>query len=177
MPRDTASNDSSIPLESIPAFVVSGRGIAASLRAQDVSLINRTHNLQLINGSLNLVSKTPVYLDPDAAFLRGACHFFWFAAIGEVPVIVNRWKSCPAHVFEVFADRHLRSALKLRENSQVILRIPKPSIDHRRTSAPKFRAAWYLLWRGREGLYYRDRWYTRLTRSSVRKRFFWRAYQ
>jgi hypothetical protein len=178
MPRDTASNESSIPLECIPAFVVSGRGIAASLRAEDVSLINEMHNLRVIDGSLNLLSKAPIYLDPDAAFLRGAWHFFWYAAIGDVPVIVNRWKSdCPAHVFEVFSDRHLRSALKLRENSQVILKIPKTCIDHKRTSAFRFRAAWYLLWRGRERMIYRDGWYMSVTTSALRKPFFWRAYQ
>jgi hypothetical protein len=161
--------------EFIPAFVVSGRGITTARRAEDVSLINEMHNLQLIDGSLNLISKTPVYLNSETAFLRGYCSF-WFAAIRDVPVVLYRWAGCPAHVFEVFADRHLRTALGLHDNSRVILEVPSTCIDRVKTSDLMFRAAWYLRWRGRESLFYRDAWYSREITRHLRKTFFWRAY-
>ena len=158
--------------QKIQAFVLGGRGIASEIRADETQEISRKFGLSLINGSLNLISKSPVWLDTDRAiYTNGNGHFYWRASLNGIPVIVNRWiRRCPVHIYEVFAEEHLRSRFGLVDGDAVTLEISNDIVDKERNSSALNRLVWYLAWRGRERFAYRDGFYTGLA-------FHWRIYK
>lgn len=148
----------------IACIVVPGRGQASRVRARDIEDVSAARELPLVQGSLNLISEQPLYLRMEQAFFSVDNHAYWDAKLDGVPVILNRWRGCPAHVFEVFSDRHLRSALSLTDRSRVTLSIPGQTVDISRSRSLCNRLIWYGIWRGREEFFYAGEKYVRLLR-------------
>jgi len=98
--RDKSTDD----VVTVKTIVISGRGLAVNDRADDIQDLSTRLNIKLINGSLNLISRKPVYLDTKKAiYFNGSDFYYWNGTIGGIPVIINRWWGCPAHVFEIFS--------------------------------------------------------------------------
>ena len=160
----------------VKAFVITGREIAATARASDISQILREHKVRLIDGSLNLISNHPLWLDPQAAFFSKERRYYWFATLNGSPVIVNRWGGCPGHVFEVFSADHLRTRFRLSDGDPVLLEFPVEILDATKNSSFRKLLKWYLVWSKRERLYYRS-FYLRVLSmlSDLRARVFRRS--
>jgi hypothetical protein len=161
----------------IKASVSRGRGLASSRSAPDVDHINRSFGLKLRNGSLNLVSRQPIWFDPAAAIYAGESYLFWKARLGDVPVIINRWPSCPAHIFEIFAEVHLRSSLGLSDGDMVEISGPHGMIDWARSASRKHRISWCLLWYLREAKFYHSDLYIKFIQLPMIRRRLWRSSQ
>lgn len=175
---ETVPDPAAMPDWRIRASVSSGRGLAASRTAMDVKRINCSFGLRLRNGSLNLVSRRPIWLDPESAMFTSKSYLFWSARLGDAPVVINRWPGCPAHLYEIFAEDHLRSKLRLFDGDQVEISGPCGMIDRKRTTSLKHRLAWWLLWYRREAAFYHSDSYLKLIQTPmVRRRLWWRASQ
>jgi len=144
--------------ETITAHIIAGRGLAKERRAGDIKKISEKYGLSLTDGSLNLISKSPLWLDTQTAiYTNGEGHFYWHGDLNGTPVIVNRWVwSCPAHVFEIFAEDHLRSKFDLSDGDPVELELSAECIDQSRNRSLLNRFIWTLAWRGRERFIYQD---------------------
>lgn len=143
--------------------VASGRGLAARLRTEDIKDIENSLGIPLIGGSLNLVSRKPVWLDSGKAVhsnLGG--HFYWRASLNGEPILISRWSgSCPVHIYEAFSDKHLRSHFGLNDGDIVTLQIDTDIVNT--ASGSHFnKLTWYAVWYGREKLAYRDGIYSSL---------------
>lgn len=161
----------------ISGFVLGGRRRAAHARALDVERLSVLTGTQLVSGSLNLISRKAVFLRREEAFLIVGEHAYWKAQINGVPVIVNRWLGCPAHVYEVFASVHLRSTLSLDDASEVCLTLPLAYVDRARTQALGHRLVWFAVWRWRERLFYTGERYLALMRHRFLRRYTGWAFQ
>ena len=159
----------------LTCVVCSGRGRASVERAHDTVQLSALSGRTIVPGSLNLVSSVPVFLDTRAAVYRNR-HWCYFAArLADRPVFINRWIGCPAHVFEIYSDRHLRSDLNLHDGSTINLCISEESVQQN-TPGMKTMLTWLLCWRGREKWYYSQNTYHHLMTSTLRRRN-WRASQ
>lgn len=161
----------------ITCSVLRGRGAATRVRAAEIEQLGALKGAALVSGSLNLVAREPTWLKIESAFFAAREHHYWDAEIDGVPVILNRWRGCPAHVFEVYAAVHLRSALSLGEDSTVCLSIPQAHVDATRTGTLGNVLAWYALWRWRERLYYSGERYIGLLRHRYLRRYTGRTFQ
>lgn len=161
----------------IVCSVLPGRGRAASVRAAEVDRLSELTCGSLVSGSLNLMSLRPTWLNMESAFFVAGEHHYWKAEIEGIPVILNRWHGCPAHVYEVFSEVHLRSALSLRDESRVSLSIPREHVDVERTAALGNMLVWYAAWRWREHFYYAGERYLWLLRHPYLRRYTRRAFQ
>jgi len=162
----------------IDATVTSGRGIATKERASDVLQISKEHNIPLINGSLNLTSKKPLWLEPEHAIFQKDGHAYWPAWIEGVPILINRWSGlCPVHVFEVFAGEMLREKFNLNDGDTVTISLPQKYQSLKRGVSLRDRLVWYAVWRGREQHIYRDGRYLRLIRIGNLRQYIWRSLQ
>ena len=165
------------PILRIPTFVTSGRGLATDVRRDDVDKLSELYGFRFVNGSLNLLSKRPLWLDPSSAIYRSGLCIFWDASLDGLPVVVGRWLSgCPAHVFEIFAAQKLRDELALRDGDRVTLDIPRNVVSSDQST---FRAktVWALFWKFREGQVYRDGKYRKLVSSPRIAGYSWRGMQ
>lgn len=93
-----------------------------------------------------------------------------------MPVVINRWPECPAHVFEIYATAHLRSALGLMDGTIVHLEIPCDIISWPDASLLN-RTVWHFFWKFRENQVYRDGIYLSLLRNRFVSRYTWRSMQ
>lgn len=158
------------------AKVTSGHGWAAQMRAGDVAKLSAINGEKLIDGSLNLISSSPVWLNARSAIYRNGSQIFWRASLEQMPVVLNRWASCPAHVFEIFASVHLRSALGLRDGNIVHLEIADEIISPSDASLLN-RMVWSFLWKYREKQIYRDGIYPSILRNRFVRGYTWRSMQ
>jgi hypothetical protein len=140
-----------------------------------VAALSEISGTPFVGGSLNLVSDVPVWLDARAAFYRSEGHIFWRASLEGVPVVLNRWSSCPAHIFEVFAPVQLRSALGLDDGHVVRLEVSDEIVCQSDASF-RNKTVWYLFWKYREKLFYHDA-YLSLLRSRWVGPYTWRSMQ
>lgn len=163
----------------IRAKVTSGRGKAGYLRSNDVVELSQITGSNIINGSLNLVASRPLWLNPDTAiYSTDEGHMYWKAQIGEKEVLLNRWKGgCPVHIYEVFADFHLRKSLKLKDGDILELTINNEVLDTENNSDIKCLTSWFLFWYGRESLYYTCDNYLALLKKYPMKGYTWRVVQ
>lgn len=161
----------------IRASVTSGRGLASVRMAHDIETINRILGLSLRKGSLNLVSRRPIWFDPQSAIFRHGTQHFWKGCLNEEPVILNRWTGCPAHVFEIFGKEHFRSKFNLVDGNVVCLSGEKRILDETKNASVKSRLAWYALWGCRETMYYKSDLYLEMQSRPYIRRRFWRAFQ
>ena len=158
-------------------FVTSGRGLATDARRDELRQLERLWETTFVSGSLNLLSRKPIWLDPDSAIYRNGLAIFWNASLNGLPVVIGRWLSgCPAHVFEVFAPLRLRDALALRDGDRVILEISKSIVSTAQSTLwAKF--VWALFWKFRERQVYRDGRYLRLVSSHRIAGYSWKGMQ
>jgi hypothetical protein len=162
----------------ISATVVGGRGIASQLRSSELKEMSAKHGLNLVDGSLNLISRQPFWLDTNRSFFHRGNQYYWHAALNGTPVVMNRWLgTCPVHAFEVFASEHLRSKFKLADGDQVALEICVGDLHSRLNSSKLNRLVWYLGWFGRERFFYGNGAYQRLILHWRVHPLFRRAYQ
>ncbi len=116
----------------LKATVVSGRGLAGSLRAADVAELSKRQEIPLVDGSLNLVLSSPIWLDASRTVYVGETgHFYWQAELNGIPIVLNRW-SCPAHILEAYSTTHIRSKLNLEDGDRVTLSIPLNTVTPKR---------------------------------------------
>lgn len=163
----------------INAKVVSGRGMATDRRSGDIAELSRQLGISLINGSLNLVSLKPTWLDSKSAIYIGKKgHMYWHATLEGMPVIVNRCRGdCPAHIYEIYASSRLRDALNLKDNSTVQISLNKDTLNSEENKSIKHKITWYILWFGRETLYYKSNKYISFLRKKPICNYTWRATQ
>ncbi len=163
----------------LAATVVSGRGLATESCAFDIQQINNDQALTLINGSLNLISKRPLWLDADRAIFKTEWRVYWKGRLEGVPVIIHRWfATCPVHVFEIFAEDVLRERLNLKDGDNVSLAIPREVVLSDRDVLAGDKLAWYAFWWGRESqIYNRNKGYWNFLRRRLVERFSVRATQ
>ena len=151
-------------IKKFTAFVLRGRGNASKDRSAEIRELSQQFGISLINGSLNLVGESPVWLDSrKAIYTNGRTHFYWKCHLNNIPVILNRWsEGCPVHVYEIFSEEHLRSKLGLSDGDSVVLEISPDIIDREKDSSRLSQIVWYLTWWRREQRVYR----TACTRGS-----------
>ena len=170
-------NSDSTSILRLGAFVTSGRGLATDARRDDLKELSKLCGIAFVSGSLNLVSKRPVWLVPGSAIYRKGSFIFWEASLGGLPVVIGRWLSgCPAHVFEVFAAQRLRDKLDLHDGDRVILEIPMNIISPDQSTLWA-KTIWTLFWKFREGQVYKDGRYWKLITSSNVWGYTWRGMQ
>ncbi|MCC5827186.1 hypothetical protein [Alkalimonas sp.] len=159
----------------ISGFVVNGRGIATKRTSHSIEKLSQITSKKIIPGSLNFVSTFPVFLDRQKSFYKDERGFFWKGKLQGLDIIIHRWSFCPLHVFEIYADTHLRTALKIDINKKISLEIDDYNVDFNRHSK-KMLLSWFLLWKFREKYYYSDMYFSMIGRLGLSKKF-WRAHQ
>ncbi len=175
--KDGAMKKNSTSILRVFTFVTSGRGLATDARRDDLKELSKLCGIQFVSGSLNLLSKSPVWLVPESAIYRKGSFICWEASLDGSPVIIGRWLSgCPAHVFEVFAAQRLRDSLALRDGDGVTLEISS-SLVSADQSTLWAKTVWILFWKFREGQVYKDGKYWKLITSSKVWGYTWRGMQ
>ena len=164
-------------VESFTLFVTRGRGLASSIRSQDVRIISRSSGKNLAPGSLNLFSTRALYVNKTTAFLKIADNYYWPAKLLDIPIYISVWDDGPAHVFEVFSEHHLRSTLNLNDGDRVAVKVDSSFLDWHRTKLLKNKVSWMAAWRYREPLYYTSNAYQRLIEEGRLRRYLWRSRQ
>lgn len=160
----------------IRARVTSGRGWAAKCRVQEIASLSEMEGTQIFPGSLNLIGSSPVWLDVNSAVYRRGSQVFWRGRFEGMPVLINRWSSCPAHVFEVFAAVRLRTLFELSDGDVVNLEFADELISLS-SGSPIDRLVWYAFWKFRENQIFRDGKYLALLRSRKISPHTWRGMQ
>jgi hypothetical protein len=164
--------------KTLRALVTKGRGIASKLRSSELGEISEKFGLKFVQGSLNLVSREPLWLDTQKCFFISGTHCYWHARLNGIPIVLNRWiGGCPVHVFEIFSEAHLRSLFNLADGDQVRLEIPLDCVHAPSNNTRLNRVLWYLAWLGRERCFYADGWYLNLVSHSQFRPFLRRTYQ
>ncbi|MFK5951356.1 MAG: hypothetical protein QM500_21585 [Methylococcales bacterium] len=166
-------------MHAIKAQVISGRGLASSTRKNSTARLSKHLNINLVDGSLNLVSKQPLWLKKETAiYTDKKRHLYWHATLNGTPVIINRWiGDCPVHIFEVYANKKLRDLLDLKDGDTIKLSVDPYILDKNKNSSLKYIITWYLIWFGRETLYYKSLGYLRFLRRKPLNLYSWRAFQ
>lgn len=161
----------------VDAIVVSGRGIAAEGQDNDVAALSDLLGTKLVSGSLNLVARKPLWLNAQAAILTTEeGHLYWRATLDDYPVIINRWQGgCPAHVYEIYADKRLRKKLELNDGDHVCLSLDKSDVDNGKSFLCVL--SWFLTWFLREDMYYKNDKYLHWVTHKPVSKFTWRAMQ
>jgi hypothetical protein len=130
--------------------VCSGRGLAKDRLAPFGEHIRQHLGATPIPGSLNVLLTQPVSLHHSRYVIATKGRVFWPVSINGVDALVHRWKYCPLHVVEVVSHIPLRRQFGLQDGAPVRL-------DLTGVIAPTPLAStlsWWLIWRGREDLYY-----------------------
>lgn len=161
----------------VRAVVTRGHGWATRSQAEDVARLAEISGTTYVDGSLNLIGKSPVWLDARAAIHTTAEWAYWRASLRGMPVVIGRWLSgCPAHVFEIFAPVRLREAFNLRDGDALELCIPRGATASADASW-RNRLVWYGFWRFRERAVYGDGVYSRFVHSRLVGSYVWRSSQ
>lgn len=161
----------------VSCTISGGRGRASFERSAEVLQLEKQAGVVFFPGSLNLLTKYPVYLLPGASISPAQGHMFFHAKANGLDVYLNRWQGSPAHVFEAFSPEPLRSSLGVENGSMIKVDIPIGCVDQDRTSNTKNGLVWIALWRFREELFYLSDWYPKYVKSGWRLRFGRRANQ
>lgn len=143
-----------IPLQGL---VIGGRGKAGRFLGDDRSTVEEQLGEQVYEGSLNLVLRRPIELRVShAVLLDGGLRPFWPASVSGISVWIYRPPGAPEHIVELVADRHLRSALNLRDGDQLTVRAREDDV----APVPLRRLViWALVWLGRRKWYYTSDFY------------------
>lgn len=160
----------------IRAKLAGGHGWASLGLADDVAKLAATVGAPLVDGTLNLISKTPVWLDARAAIYRNGSRLFWRASLEGMPIVLHRFSTCPAHVFEILATVHLRNAFGLKDDDVVHLEIPDDAVSRSDASLLN-RLVWNFFWKYRENHIYRDGIYRSFLLSRFASAYTWRSMQ
>ncbi|MCC2095895.1 MAG: hypothetical protein KDJ29_03340 [Hyphomicrobiales bacterium] len=116
-------------------------------------------------GTLNCITDHPVLLDRDKALrFDSGTRFLWPATLNGSAVWVYRTRAMPGHVLEIVSDKKLRDRLDPDCLDRLSLKIAAELVE---PTGFLYKAAWRLIWQGREQRYYTDDRYHKKT-----KRFF-----
>jgi hypothetical protein len=148
----------------VTGCVCSGRRMAADhldvLRPQLDRYLGSPH----MPGTLNVVLHSPVNLDLEHAAIVVAKRAFWPIRFNSVDVLAYRWQRCPLHVVEIVSHLPLRKHFGLQDRAQVTL-----DMSGVVTATPlSSKLCWWLVWRGRERLFYASDNYQRRMRKRAR---------
>lgn len=161
----------------VRATVSHGLGWASKYLRTDIAMLSVIEGNAFVAGSLNLVSRMPVWLDVDAAFYRGERWAYWHANLNKSPVVLGRWLGgCPAHVFEIFSWLRLRETFALKDGDTVSLELPEDALFSSDSHSRDI-LIWNLFWRFRERQFYHHGAYRRLMLSRMLQRYTWRSMQ
>lgn len=143
----------------ISGRAVSGRGNAASqLDWSDPRLYERL-GAAPVHGTFNILLDEPLLLVGDEKEDFNAFHRLFvrgtLEGVGEV--LIHRWRGAPLHVLEIVSSRRIRDVLGLEDHGTVSL-----VIAEKRLGSLSFaqRLAHLLVWKWREGWYYKHDWYS-----------------
>lgn len=132
--------------------VISGRGNAASLISVSSHELEAKLGENLVKGSLNIVLRRPIKLNPENAIVFGdGSRLLWPASIGDCPVWVFRWRHSPLHILEVLSAVHLRTTLGLVDGDGVTVEVRRTDVA---LMSLESKLAWGLFWIGRQNWYY-----------------------
>jgi hypothetical protein len=118
-------------------------------------------------GTLNIVARVPIKLDPKKAErFAGGRRMIWPARLNGIDVLVYRVKDFPDHVFEIVSPQRLRSVFDDAQLQDLTLGIDRSLIAR---IGWLERLAWMLVWKGREALYYSNDRYEMRARRIMRR--------
>jgi hypothetical protein len=118
-------------------------------------------------GTLNLVARVPVKLDPARAQrFGGGKRMIWPAKLNGIDVLIYRVRDFPDHVFEIVSPERLRSVFDENELQDLKLGIDRTFIAR---IGWLERLTWILVWKGREARYYSDDRYELRARRIMRR--------
>jgi hypothetical protein len=137
--------------------VCSGRGIATgqldALRPQ----FDQHLGSPPAPGTLNVLLDGPVNLHlAHASIIIPKCAF-WLVKFNGIDTLAYRWQHCPLHVVEIVSHLPLRNHFGLQDGAPVELDLGGAIAATPLTS----KVCWWLLWRGRERLFYSSNSYDR----------------
>lgn len=145
--------------------IVKGRGLASVITLDEIEYLSEATQSQIIPGTANFVSKTPIRLQNDKPSLvykyqNGREKDFWPASINGKTVYLTRWRNCPLHIFEIFSEEKIVNTHHDLEKEICIF------IEERRLKKISFleKIYWYAVWYGRENWWYRNYYYWRVFR-------------
>jgi CTP-dependent riboflavin kinase len=133
--------------------VCSGRGLAKEHLAPLGERFRQHLGAMPMPGSLNVLLDRPVSLHHGRSVLAARDRAFWPVSINGVDALAHRWRYCPLHIVEVVSHIPLRRHFGLQDGASV-------RIDMTGVIAPTPLSAalsWWLIWRGREALFYSKR--------------------
>lgn len=144
--------------------VCSGRRIAADHLNALRPLLDRHLGSPHTPGTLNVLLDCPVSLHPARAAIIGPQRAFWPVKFNGLDVLAYRWQRCPLHVVEIVSHLPLREHFRLQDGAPVTL-----DMSGVIAAMPwRSKVCWWLLWRGRERLYYSSDSYHRRMRKRLR---------
>lgn len=146
--------------------VVRGRGVARTHLQDEAEDFHRATGQNLFPGSLNVILQAPLFLNlKEARFTRSRVRLLWPATLFDLPVWIYRFPHSPLHVVELLSPDHLRSRFALADGDPVVLRVRETlCVD----LSLRQRAAWTLLWKGRESWSYsRDTYYFKTRQLAI----------
>lgn len=144
--------------------VCSGRGKATRRLEPLSALLAPLLGGSPVPGSLNLITRQPVVLNPRAA-AWGDGRLFWKIELNGLPCLAYRYSRCPLHVIEVVAAEHLRDRFFLKDGDAVEISIAPEMIA---PTSPLRSLCWALIWRGREEAYFSDDAYVHRAQKFLR---------
>ena len=146
--------------------VVRGRGQATAALVPFHQDIAGFLGKPVVPGSLNVVAARPILFSLDHAVLKyrngaGGERWFWPVTVSGIPCLATRWKWCPLHILEIVSPVYLRAAKGVIREGQIDIEISHESV---RLLPWEKRVGWWLVWKGREALWYESNGYAKLTR-------------
>ncbi len=150
--------------------IVKGRGRASTSLQKLYPELRRITGREIVPGSLNLVLREPVKLDPGQCILEGRIgkleRFFWQARVNGRIVYVYRWRGAPLHVMEILSDVYLREAFGLESGDALTIDISSRSILPLSDEGHLF---WKALWMHREESFYSSDELNEITKTVLKK--------
>lgn len=149
----------------IKGKIIRGRGSATSTTIKEVEYLTNATKLQIISGTANFVTKSPISLRNENLELffeypNGRQKEFWPAILNGKVVYLTRWKNCPLHIFEIFSDekivKHNRDL-----GSEICIFIDTKYVKRTNIFATLY---WYTIWYRRETWWYQNKYYWRSLR-------------
>lgn len=143
-------------LERYTGSLTRGRGIGKGVMKSLTPKL-KAKNFEFFPGTLNLLLSKPAPINLDLAeFEIDLTWFFFPGTINGYPCYFLCHPKCPDHIIEVIADNNLTDIFSLHIGSSVNIEIDSKYLNKGNLWRKFY---WYLIWKGREKLYYENYWY------------------
>ena len=147
---------------SIEGKITRGRGLAKSTTIKEVDYLINATQLQIMSGTVNLVTKNPISLRNENLELfykypNGRQKDFLPAILNGKIVYLTRWKNCPLHIFEIFSDEKIVGC-NSDLGDDICLFIDKKYVKSTNIFAKLY---WHAIWYRREAWWYQNNFYWR----------------